>query len=52
MMYQLASSMNWQLQLPEDQQRKLEQLKAQTESDKPLLPSALTSPNDPARPVL
>ena len=31
MMYQLASSMGWQLQLPEAEQQKLEALKAQAE---------------------
>ncbi len=31
MMYQLASSMGWQLQLPEAEQRQLDALKAQTE---------------------
>ncbi|QJW88825.1 DUF4230 domain-containing protein [Spirosoma taeanense] len=31
MMYQLASSMDWQLQLPEAEQRKLEAIKAQAE---------------------
>jgi hypothetical protein len=33
MMYQLASSMGWQLQLPEADQKKLEALKAQAETD-------------------
>ena len=33
MMYQLASSMGWQLQLPEDEQRQLEALKAKAEGD-------------------
>lgn len=32
MMYQLASSMGWQLQLPEADQKKLEELKAQAET--------------------
>ncbi|SFD31600.1 DUF4230 domain-containing protein [Spirosoma endophyticum] len=33
MMYQLASSMGWQLQLPEADQKQLEALKAQAEAD-------------------
>ncbi|MBC3786565.1 DUF4230 domain-containing protein [Spirosoma utsteinense] len=33
MMYQLASSMGWQLQLPEAEQRQLEALKAKTEAE-------------------
>ena len=33
MMYQLATSMGWQLQLPEADQRQLEALKAQAEGD-------------------
>jgi Protein of unknown function (DUF4230) len=33
MMYQLASSMGWQLQLPEAEQRQLEALKAKAESE-------------------
>ena len=33
MMYQLASSMGWQLQLPEVEQQKLEALKAKAEDD-------------------
>ena len=42
MMYQLASSMGWQLQLPEADQRKLEELKAQAEVDS-RLPKQLDS---------
>lgn len=47
MMYQLANSMDWQLQLPEAQQRELEALKAKAEDD-------ATGPkrlNEPARDV-
>ncbi|GAB4020893.1 DUF4230 domain-containing protein [Spirosoma koreense] len=42
MMYQLASSMGWQLQLPEAEQRQLEALKEQAENQtngRPALPS-------------
>lgn len=42
MMYQLASSMGWQLQLPEADQKKLEALKAQAENDS-RLPKQLNS---------
>ncbi|QKZ15817.1 DUF4230 domain-containing protein [Spirosoma sp. KUDC1026] len=35
MIYQLANSMNWQLQLPEAEQKKLEALQKQAEADKP-----------------
>ncbi len=40
MMYQLANSMGWQLQLPEPQQRELEALKAKAE-DTPTEPKSL-----------
>ncbi|GAB4037975.1 DUF4230 domain-containing protein [Spirosoma jeollabukense] len=42
MMYQLASSMGWQLQLPEADQKQLEALKAQAEADS-RLPKQLNS---------
>ncbi|GAB4051667.1 DUF4230 domain-containing protein [Spirosoma litoris] len=45
MMYQLASSMGWQLQLPEADQKKLEALKAKTE-DTPKLPAFLSPEED------
>ncbi|MVM31915.1 DUF4230 domain-containing protein [Spirosoma sp. HMF4905] len=45
MMYQLASSMGWQLQLPEAEQKKLEALKAKAE-DTPKLPAFLSPEED------
>ncbi|MVM40980.1 DUF4230 domain-containing protein [Spirosoma sp. HMF3257] len=45
MMYQLASSMGWQLQLPEAEQKKLEALKEKAE-ERPKLPAFLT-PEEP-----
>jgi hypothetical protein len=48
MMFQLASSMGWQLQLPEADQRRLDALRAEAERSNQPLKAILPSGNDPA----